>query len=109
MASAEAKNLNAERGLVERNLLLATDLVGQLFPRRGDVVGPGLRTILAGEDLGQLVFRDTVILEDAGNAGLDRTVRVIIGAELRVQVRRNVILIVARCAPLVDLGMACPV
>src|SRR5881392_2112268 len=74
--------LHAERRLVERDLLLATDLVGQLFPRRGDVVGAGLRIVLAGEDLGELVLRYTVVLENARNARLDRTIGVIIGAEL---------------------------
>src|SRR5712675_1563606 len=74
--------LHAERGLVERDLLLATDLVGQLLPRRGDVVGAGLRIVLAGEDLGELVLRYTVVLENARNARLDRTIGVIIGAEL---------------------------
>src|SRR5947208_3494950 len=44
--------LHAEGRLVERDLLLTTDLVGQLFPRRGDVVGAGLRVVPAGEDLG---------------------------------------------------------
>src|SRR6266699_625837 len=73
--------LRAERRLVERDLLLATDLVGQLFPRRGDVVGAGLRIVLAGEDLGQFVLSDAVVLENARNARLDGTVRVIIGAE----------------------------
>src|SRR5215475_5087733 len=78
--------LRAERGLVERDLLLAAELVGQLFPRGCDVVGAGLRVGLTGEDLGQFVFRDAVILEDAGNARLDRTIRMIVGAELRVEI-----------------------
>src|SRR5258707_13481451 len=72
--------LHAERRLVERDLLVATDLVGQLFPGRGDVVGAGLRAGLAGEDLGQLVFRDAVVLEYSGNARVNRAVLVIIGA-----------------------------
>src|SRR5256886_2388920 len=101
--------LHAERRLVERDLFLATDLVGQLFPRRGDVVGAGLRVVLAGEDLGQLVFRYAVVLENAGNARLDRTVWVTIGAELRVQIRRDVLLVVACRHPFVDVGMTCPV
>src|SRR3984893_16927500 len=98
--------LHAERRLVECDLFLATDLVGQLFPRRGDVVGAGLRVVLAGEDFGQLVFRDTVLLENAGNARLNRTVRVIVGAELRVQIRRDVVLVVARHHPFVDIRVA---
>src|SRR5229473_4388138 len=100
---------HAERSLVERDLLLPTDLVGQVFPRRGDVVGAGLRVVPACEDLGQLVLRDAVVLENAGNARLDRTVRMIIGAELRVQVRRDVFFVVARRHPFVDVGMAGPV
>src|SRR5260370_23989415 len=97
---------HAERRLVERDLLLATDLVGQLFPCRGDGVGAGLRVGPAGEDLGQLIFRYAVILENAGNARLDRTVRMIIGAELGVQIRGDVVLVVARPRPFVEVGMA---
>src|SRR6266404_1371152 len=98
--------LHAERRLVERDLLLATDLVGQLFPRRGDVVGAGLRIVSAGEDLGELVLRYTVVLENARKARLDRTVGVIIGAELRVQIGRDVLLVITRGHPFFDVGMA---
>src|SRR5258708_7984885 len=97
---------HVERRRVERDLLLATDLVGELLPCRGDGVGAGLRVGPAGEDLGQLIFRYAVILENAGNARLDRTVRMIIGAELRVQIRGDVVLVVARRHPFVDVGMA---
>jgi hypothetical protein len=68
------RKLHAERRVVERDLLLATDLVGQLFPRGGDVVGAGLRIVLTGEDLGEFVLRYTVVLENTGNARLDRTI-----------------------------------
>ena len=34
-----------ERRLVERDLLLAADLVGQLFPRGCNIVGAGLRVV----------------------------------------------------------------
>src|SRR6202790_3646961 len=100
---------HAKRCLVERDLLLATDLVGEFFPRRGDRVGAGLRVRPAGEDLGQFVLRDAVVLENAADAWLDRTVRMIIGAELRVQIRGNVFFVVTRRHPFVDVGMTGPV
>src|SRR6266702_169084 len=103
------RKLHAERSLVERDLLLAPDLVSQLFARRRDIIGAGLRVVAAGEDLGQLVFRDAVVLEDAGNARLDRTVRMVVGPELRVQIGRDVVLVVARRDPFGDVGMAGPV
>ena len=84
--SRRSRQLHAERGLVELDLVFAADLVGQLLPGRGDVVGAFLGRLLAGEDLGQLVLGDAVVLEDAGDARLDRRVRMVVGVELRVQV-----------------------
>src|SRR5215831_20319137 len=95
----------AERRLVQRNLLFATELIGQLLPRRGDVVGAGLRVVLAGEHFCQLVLRDAVVLEDARNARLDRPVWVIVGAELRVEIGGDVLTVIARVHPFVDLEM----
>src|SRR5690348_2789234 len=69
---AEGETLHAERGLVERDLLVAAELVGQLLPGRRDIVGALLRRGLAGEGLRQLVLGQAVILEDAGDARLDR-------------------------------------
>ena len=82
--TAEARReLHAERGLVELDLVVAADLVGELLPGRRDGVGAVLRVDLAGEDLGQLVLGDAVVLEDAGDARLDRRVRVVVGVRLR--------------------------
>ncbi len=100
--------LDAERRLVERNLLLATELVSQLFPCGGDIVGTRLRVVLAGEDFRKFVLCDAVVLEDAGNARLDRPVRVILGAELRVQVGCDVLPVVTGSHPFIDLEMAGP-
>ena len=74
--------LHAERCLVELDLLVAADLVGQLLPGGGDVVGALLGVVLAGEDLGELVFGHAVVLEDARDARLDRRVRVVVGVGL---------------------------
>src|SRR5215471_11205153 len=82
----EGETLHAERGLVERDLLVAAELVGQLLPGRRDIVGALLRRGLAGEGLRQLVLGEAVILEDAGDARLDRPVRVVVGVELRVEI-----------------------
>src|ERR1700756_4875459 len=98
--------LHAKRGLVERDLLLTTQLVGQLLPRGCNVVGAGLRIELAGEDFCQLVLGDAVVLEDAGNARLDGTVRMIVGAELRVEIGRDVFPVIARGYPFIDGEMA---
>ena len=49
---------------------------------------PVLRVDLAGEDLGQLVLGDAVVLEDAGDARLDRGVRVVVGVRLASSDRR---------------------
>src|SRR5262245_29136221 len=55
--------LYAERSLVERDLLVASDLVGDLLPRRGDAIRAALRVRSAGPDLGQLILGHAVILE----------------------------------------------
>src|SRR5215468_2051871 len=104
-----ASGRDAERRLVERDLLLTADLVGKLLPRRRDAVGAGLRTDLAGIDLRQLVLGDAVVLEDAGDARLDRAVRVVVGIGLGVQVRRDERLVVAGGDPLVDVEVAVPI
>src|SRR3954452_9489787 len=70
--------LHAERGLVELDLVVAADLVGDLLPGGCDGVGALLRIRLAGEDLGQLVLGDGVVLEDAGDARLDRGIFMVI-------------------------------
>src|SRR6266851_362650 len=71
-----------------------------------DAVGPLLGIEPAGEHLRQLALGDAVVLEDAGDARLDRPVRMIVGAELGLQVRADVFPRVAGGDPLVDVGMA---
>jgi hypothetical protein len=83
---AGARWLKSERGLVERDLALTADLVGDTLPLRRNTVGAGLRLGPAGEDLRQLVFGHAVILEDAGNARLDGRVRVVVGIAFRFEV-----------------------
>src|SRR5262249_30407353 len=100
------ETLQAERGLVERDLLVPAELVGQLLPRRRDAVGAGLGIGLAGEGLRQLVLRQAVILEDARNARLDGAVRVVVGVELGGQVVGDEGPVIARTHPLVDIVLA---
>src|SRR5260370_31549181 len=102
---SSATALRAERRLVERDLVGAAQPVGDALPGLGDVVGPGLGVEPAGEHLGQLVLGDAVILEDAGDARLDRAVRGVVGAELGLEVRADVFPRIAGADPLVDVGM----
>ena len=60
------------RDAIVLDLIFSPELVGQFVPRRRDVVGALLRCLLAGERLLKLVLGDAVILEDPGDARLDR-------------------------------------
>jgi len=66
--NAKVGSLETERSLVELDLVLAADLVGDLLPRRRDRIGPACRAT-AGIDLGELIFRDTVVLKMPGMRG----------------------------------------
>src|SRR6266436_9438400 len=85
------ENVLAQRRLVERDLVGPPEPVGDGFPGLRNVVGTGLGVEPAGKHLRQLVLGDAVVLEDAGDARLDRAVRVIVGTELRLQVRADVL------------------
>src|SRR5688500_10384994 len=100
--------LHAERRLVELDLLVAADLVGELLPSRRGIVGAGLRVILAGEGLLQLVLGDAIIFEDAGDARLDGRVRMVVAVLVGVQVRGDIGLVVSGLDPLRDIEMAVP-
>src|SRR5215218_8535421 len=68
-----------ERGSVKCDLIVAADLVCDLLPGIRDRVRTLLRSHLTRKNLGELVLRDAVILENAGNTRLDRSIRVIVG------------------------------
>ena len=105
-AAVPERQADAEARLVEGDLLVAADLVGDLLPGGGDGVGAFLgRGVLAGVDLGELVLGDRVVLEDAGDAGLDRGVRVVVAVEVRAEVVLDVGAVVAGGLPLVVVEM----
>src|SRR4029077_14541389 len=101
-----SKRRLGERSLVELDLLRPAELVGQLLPGCGDIVGAGLGIGLAGEGLRELVLAEAVVLEDARNARLGRALRVIVGIELRVQIIGDEGPVIARGHPLVDIVLA---
>src|SRR5438552_10961056 len=96
----------AERGLVEFDLTITTDLIGDLLPRSRDCIGTRLCRGAARIDLGELVFRDTVILEDAGNTRLDRRAGMMVGLGFRFQIGRDEGLVIARSNPFRNVEMA---
>jgi hypothetical protein len=61
---------------------------------------------LPAKDLGQLVLGHAVVLEDAGDARLDRRVRVVVGVGLRGEIVADEVLVVAGPDPLVDVEVA---
>src|SRR4029079_2801647 len=71
LEDAPGRGLKPQRSLVELDLLIATDLVGELLPGRGDGIGTLLGAGLPGIDLGEFVLGYAVILEDARNARLN--------------------------------------
>src|SRR5262249_27241592 len=96
----------AERRLVECDLFLPADLVGEFLPGRCDIVGTGLGADAAGIDLRQFVLGSAVVLEDPGNAWFDRRIRVIVGVALRFQVRGDESLVMAGGDPLRNVEVA---
>src|SRR5215212_6607414 len=67
----------AERSAIELHLAVAADLISDLLPGCGDRIRTLLHLHLPGENLGEFVLGDAVILEDARDARLDRRVLVI--------------------------------
>src|SRR4051812_29278499 len=96
----------AKRGFVECDLIVAADLVRDLLPGLRDRVRTFLRGHLARKDLGKLILRDAVILENAGNARFDRRVRVIVGIRLGSKVIRDERLIISGANPFLDVELA---
>ena len=97
-----------QAGLVQRDLAFAADLVGDLFPGGGDVVGAVLGRELAGVDLGQFVLGDRVVLEDTGDAGLDCRVGVVVAVGLGGKVVLDERLVIAGLDPFRDVEVRVP-
>ena len=72
--------------LIQRNLAVAADLVGDLFPGRRNRIGGFLRRFVgAGIALGQFILGNRVLLEDARNARLDRRIGVVMAKLLSLE------------------------
>src|SRR6476620_4016022 len=89
----------AKRCLVELDLVVASDAVGDLLPGGGNVVGAVLRGFIARIGFRQLIFSGAVILEDARNARLDHGVGMVVGISLRLEIGSRVVLLVPGCHP----------
>src|SRR3954451_19415814 len=98
-------SLHAERGLVELDLVVTADLVGQFLPGGCDGVGAFLGLHLAGESVGQNVLGGAVVLEDAGDTRLDRRVRMVVTVGFRLEVRGDERLVVAGRHPFRNVEM----
>ena len=62
--------LQTKRRLVELDLLVAADLVGDLLPGGGNGISGFLsRPVLTRKALGQFVLGDRIVLEDTGDTG----------------------------------------
>ena len=68
-----------ERGPVKLNLLLPTDLIGDLFPGSSNIISTLLGRILSCKDFLQFIFSNAVILEDPGDPGFNGSVGMIVG------------------------------
>ena len=110
MTGRHPSGSHAQRGLVERDLAVAADLVGDLFPGGGDGIGGFLgRFVLPCVALGQFVLGDRVVLEDAGDTGFDGGVGVVVAVRVRAEVVFDKGAVVACGFPFVILEVRVPV
>src|SRR6476661_3637756 len=95
----------AKRCLVEHDLVVASDAVGDLLPGGGNVVGTVLRGFIARIGFRQLIFSGAVVLEDTRDARLDHGVGMVVGISLRFEIRGRVVLLVPGCHPVFNVEM----